>query len=70
MFTVYRLQFGARNQLIYTFLTKDDALYQVHAVLLTLLTLLFGPYRCLYLAYVSFVEQYHAETALTDAATN
>ena len=44
MFTVYRLQFGAQNQLIYTFLTKDDALYQVHAVLLALLSLFFGPY--------------------------
>ena len=44
MFTVYRLQFGARSQLIYTFLTKDDALYQVHAVLLALLSLFLGPY--------------------------
>ena len=69
MFTVYRLQFGARNQLIYTFLTKDDALYQVHAVLLTLLTLLFGPDGSLDFSDVGFLQEYHAETALTYTAT-
>src|SRR5574344_98500 len=49
---------------------SEFALHQRHSRSLTFLDHILGPYRSLYLTDMSFMQQYHAQTTLSDTATD